>query len=186
MTIRDPSMVYLTLKTRDPVCLGKVPSKERGIYALRDHVGVIHYVGSTKDFLGRITRHVSGSLSRSHKFSHAYNTGRMWADKDDKSPDATLARKLRHAFSRRHCRTTFVLVPPAWDTRELSVLEKAVQALARPEGNHDWGDERNFTPLNEPKELVDALLDELSYSSDQRAAIERQAALCAAFGDTFG
>ena len=39
---------------------------------------------------------------------------------------------------------------------------------------------RGFVSLSEPKELVDALLDELLFSLDQRAAIERQAVLHAA------
>ena len=96
--------------------------------------------------------------------------------KKDKSPDALLAKQLRTAFIRRYCRATFVIVPPAlWS--ELKALEKAVQAKAAPEGLLKWGGKRSFVPLSEPKELVDALLDELRFTPDQRAAVERQSAL---------
>lgn len=61
---------------------------DRGIYTLHDHTGTIRYTGITKSvdsgFYDRIhNRHVTGSEGRSHKFSHAYNTGRMWCDKRD-------------------------------------------------------------------------------------------------------
>jgi hypothetical protein len=182
MIILEPSFVLRNLTTRDPVRLDALP-REHGIYALHDHAGAIRYNGITKTdrygFHGRINgRYVGGSESRSHKFSHAYNTGRMWRAKKDKRPDAGLAKDLRRAFIRRHCRATFVIVPPTlWD--ELSRLEIDVQAMA-PEGMLDWGGKRGFVSLSEPKELVDALLDELHFSPDQRAAVERQATLHAA------
>jgi hypothetical protein len=70
-----------------------------------------------------------------------------------------------------------VIVPPAlWG--DLSPLELAVQAIA-PDGMFAWGSKRAFDPLAEPKELLDALLDELRFTAAQRAAIERQAALYA-------
>jgi hypothetical protein len=178
----DPYVVLRDLTTRDPIRLDALP-RDHGIYALHDHTGSIRYVGITKGdrygFYGRINnRHVSGSESRSHKFSHAYNTGRMWRAKKDDRADAGVAKHLRTAFIRRHCRATFVIVQPTlWG--ELSRLEIAVQALA-PEGMLDWGGKRGFASLSEPKELIDALLDELRFSPDQRAAIERQAALHAA------
>ncbi len=52
-----------------------------GIYALTDHLGVIHYIGRTdaEGFRDRIyNRHVTGSEDRSHKFSWFYNIGRMY------------------------------------------------------------------------------------------------------------
>jgi hypothetical protein len=179
MMILDPSIVLRNLTTGDPVRLDALP-REHGIYALHDHTGAIRYVGITKadryGFRGRISsRHVSGSESRSHKFSHAYNTGRMWRAKKDDRPDASLAKQLRVAFIRQHCRATFVIVPSTlWG--ELPRLEIAVQAMA-PEGMLDWGGRGGFVCLSEPKELVDALLDELRFTPDQRAAVERQAAL---------
>ncbi|WP_234851368.1 recombinase family protein [Sinorhizobium meliloti] len=166
------------LITRGPSRLDALPH-DHGIYALHDHAGNIRYIGITKGdkygFYGRIySRHVSGSEGRSHKFSHAYNTGRMWRAKRDSSPDAGLAKHLRTAFVRRHCRASYVIVPPPWG--DLSQLEVAVQALA-PEGMFAWGSRRAFDPLSEPNELVDAVIDDLHFTSAQRDAVERQAAL---------
>jgi hypothetical protein len=178
----DPSIVLRELVSREPVRLGALPH-DHGIYALHDHAGAIRYIGITKSidsgFFDRIhNRHVTGSEGRSHKFSHAYNTGRMWRSKRDASPDACLAKRLRAQFIRRYCRATFVGVPLSLHA-ELPGLEKAVKALA-PQGMDDWADTRTFVPEIEPAELVDALLDDLRFSPDQRAAIERQAALYAA------
>jgi hypothetical protein len=164
------------------VYLSDLP-QEHGIYALHDHTGAIRYIGITKadkyGFRGRINnRHVSGSEGRSHKFSHAYNTGRMWRAKRDSRPDAASAKLLRTAFIRRHCRATFVDVPRTlWSG--LLELETAVKAMA-PQGMDDWGVKRDFVCLSEPKDLVDALLNELPFTFDQRVAVERQAALHAA------
>jgi hypothetical protein len=182
LAIFDPATVFRDLTTSDPVRLEAVP-REHGIYALHDHAGAIRYVGITKNdklgFYGRINnRHVTGSESRSHKFSHAYNTGRMWRAKKDDSPDANAAKRLRSAFVRRYCRVTFVAVSPTL-FGDLSKLEIAVQAIA-PARLLDWGSRRDFVSLTEPKELVDTLLDELRYSPDERAAVGRQAALYAA------
>jgi len=175
----DPANVFRTLMSDEPVRLEALPS-EHGIYALHDHSGTIRYIGITKvdkfGFRGRInSRHVTGSEGRSHKFSHAYNTGRMWRDKDDGGPDAMAAKALRAVFARRHCRATFVIIPTTLH-HELSRLEKAVQAMV-PLGILIWGNDRTFVPFSEPTELVDALLGEPSYSSDTRAAVERQAVL---------
>lgn len=178
----DPSTVLRDLVSREPVRLGALPH-DHGIYALHDHTGTIRYIGITKSidsgFFDRIhNRHVTGSEGRSHKFSHAYNTGRMWRAKWDASPDAVLAKRLRTELIRRHCRATFVTVPPSlWD--ELPRLEIAVQALA-PGSMLEWGGKRGFAPLSEPTDLVDAVLDDLDFTPDQRAAVERQAALHAA------
>lgn len=175
----DAREVLSQLISREPSRLDTLP-RDHGIYALHDHIGDIRYIGITKGdrngFYGRIySRHVSGSEGRSHKFSHAYNTGRMWREKRDKSPDAGVAKRLRTAFVRRHCHASYVIVPPAlWG--DLPRLELAVQAIA-PDGMFAWGSKRAFDPLAEPKELVDALLDELRFAPAQRAAIERQAAL---------
>jgi hypothetical protein len=97
--ILDPAVVLRSLITIDPVRLDALP-REHGIYALHDHRGAIRYIGITEadkyGFHGRINnRHVSGSEGRSHKFSHAYNTGRMWRAKKDSRLDAMLAKHLR-------------------------------------------------------------------------------------------
>jgi hypothetical protein len=135
--ILDPSATFRELSTSDPVRLHILP-RDQGIYALHDHAGAIRYIGITKQdqgFFDRVNyKHVSGSEGRSHKFAHAYNTGRMWRSKKDHRPDAKLARLLRRTFIRRYCRATFVAVPPKlWSG--LSTLETAVQAMAVIVGN---------------------------------------------------
>jgi hypothetical protein len=175
----DPSIILRDLTGREPLHLVMLPH-DRGIYALHDHLGAIRYIGITKSvdsgFYDRIyNRHVTGSEGRSHKFSHAYNTGRMWRAKKDRRPDACLAKRLRTEFIRRHCRATFVTVPLSLHP-ELPRLEMAVQALA-PASMMDWGGKRGFVPLPEPTLLIDQLLDELRFPADQRASVERQAAM---------
>jgi hypothetical protein len=177
--ILDPASTFRDLVTRAPVRLDALP-REGGIYALHDHIGAIRYIGVTElGFRDRIyRRHVTGSESRSHKFSHAYNTGRMWRAKDDFSSDAKVARALRAAFVRQYCRATYVAVSSA-RLVELVELEKAVQAMASQE-MLDWGERRSFVSLAEPAGLVDKLLLKLGYRPDECAAVERQAALHAA------
>lgn len=178
----DAKIVLEQLIGGKPSRLDALP-RDHGIYALHDHFGDIRYIGITKGdkngFYGRIySRHVSGSEGRSHKFSHAYNTGRMWREKRDNSPDASTAKHLRAAFVRHHCRASYVIVPSAhWG--DLPRLELAVQTIT-PDGMFAWGSKRAFDPLPEPREMVDALIDELRFTPAQRAAVERQAALCAA------
>lgn len=179
-----PEMIFRKLTTDAAIALGELP-REHGIYALHDHNGSIRYIGITRSdrsgLWGRIHgRHVCGSESRSHKFSHAYNTGRMWRAKEDRSSDAVLAKRLRTAFIRRNCRATFVSVPRALHD-QLPRLELQVQALA-PSGMLGWSAKRGFLPQREPTSLVDATLDDLGFSADQRTAIERQAALFASLG----
>ncbi|WP_203077392.1 hypothetical protein [Falsiroseomonas ponticola] len=178
--VLDPTKVFHELTAREPIPLDALPH-DHGIYALYDHAGLIRYIGITKKdkygFHGRIhSRHVGGSEERSHKFSHAYNTGRMWRAKKDKSADALQAKALRRAFARRYCRAAF-LVAPSTVSSDLAALELAVQALA-PAGMLAWGSKRSFVPVPEPTRLVDALLDELRYTPEQHAAIRRQAAKC--------
>ena len=175
----DPLEVYRSLRDGHPLRLGELP-REHGIYALHDHKGAIRYIGITPGdplgFYGRIhNRHAAGSEIRSHKFSHAYNTGRMYRAKKDARPDALLAKGLRAAFARRYCRATIVVVPPAL-LSQLRGMEKAVQALA-PAGTLNWGDQRGFSAVAEPRGLVDELLDEMRFTPEQRQAIERQAIL---------
>lgn len=95
---------------------------------------------------------------RSHKFSHAYNTGRMWREKKDQSPDAKAAKALRSAFIRRHCKATFVVVPKVFHA-QLPALELAVQDLAS-SGMRWTGVILTFVALPEPRDLVDAILNE--------------------------
>ncbi|MFC3693202.1 hypothetical protein [Chenggangzhangella methanolivorans] len=175
----DPEALYQSLATQEPTPLAALP-RTHGMYALYDHEGVMRYVGITMNdqsgFYGRIyQRHVAGSESRSHKFSHAYNTGRMWRAARDSRPDAKLSKGLRTAFVRRFCRATVIEVPIARHA-DLPLLERTVQRLA-PAGQLTWIDARGFEPIDEPRALVDLLLAELAYTSDRVEALLRQAAL---------
>ncbi|MFG1400239.1 MULTISPECIES: hypothetical protein [Roseixanthobacter] len=176
--VLDPAAVYDALVTQDRLRLPELP-RTHGIYALYDHAGDMRYIGITPvdphGFHGRINnRHVTGSEGRSHKFSHAYNTGRMWRNKRDNGADAKVAKDLRSHFARRYCRATIVPVE-----RELHALlptfEKAVQAKA-PAGQLLWLNKRGFDPYDEPVALVDSLLSELAFTSEQHAALGRQQA----------
>ena len=118
---------------------------------------------------------MTGSEDNSHKFSCAYNTGRMWRAHRDARPDARLAKRLRAAFVRRYCRATTVTVPLSL-CADLPRLETAVKALA-PLGMLDWNDKRSFVPEIEPTILAAALLNDLRFSSHQRTGVELQAAL---------
>lgn len=170
--ILDPESIYRNLLDQERLALSALPGTH-GIYALFDHAGTMRYVGITmKDrhgFHGRINnRHVAGSEARSHKFSHAYNTGRMWRARRDAGPDAMLAKGLRTRFARRYCRATVLPLEENLLAR-LPALETAVQAAA-PTGQLLWLSKRGFEPCAEPEVLVDDLLAELRFMPEQRAA----------------
>lgn len=170
------------LVTSAPSRLHDVPA-DYGIYALRDHMNEIRYIGITRSQNGGLkdriySKHVAGSSGRSHKFSHAYNTGRMWQDKHDTNPEAIFAKELRRAFARRFCSATFMVVPGSITKSEywsaLRNLEEMVCGLAHPDMLL-WSNKRSFDPLTEPVEHVDLLLDELGWSRSRREAVARQA-----------
>lgn len=176
--ILNPESIYRNLLDQERLALSALPDTH-GIYALFDHAGAMRYVGiTTKDrhgFHGRINnRHVGGSEERSHKFSHAYNTGRMWRARRDAGPDAMLAKELRRRFARRYCRATVLPLEEKLLSR-LPALETAVQAAA-PAGQLLWLFKRGFEPCAEPEELVNNLLAELRFTPEQRAAVDRQRA----------
>ncbi|MET3892707.1 hypothetical protein ABIE41_003783 [Bosea sp. OAE506] len=178
----SPAAVLRHLTMIEPSRLDVLPN-QHGIYALHDHGGDIRYIGITSSaqsgFFDRIhNRHAAGSEGRSHKFSHAYNVGRMWRAKRDDGADARLAKRLRNTFIRRHCRASFLPVDAL--PVDLRNLEAAVQSLAS-EDMLAWGRRRHFTAMAEPVELVDETLDELRFSREQRLAVERQAALHEAY-----
>jgi hypothetical protein len=153
-------------------------TRGNGLYALRDHRGVIRYIGisaAAAGFRNRIhDRHVTGSEERSHKFSFAYNVGRMWRAHRDDSADAKLAKAFRTHFIRRHCTASILAVAGACPLtkRELEWIEAEVKALA-PLEMRSW--DGVFEPEPETNELVDALIDELGLSPAQRTALDRQA-----------
>jgi hypothetical protein len=185
----EPYSVLDFLTSRVPVTLEKLPN-EHGVYALIDHMGQVRYFGvtaaATGGFRVRINnKHVTGSEGYSHKFSHAYNTGRMWRSRApcalQDSRDAKAAKRLRAVFCRRHCKAAYFSVPLSGARRdyfgELTALEKQIQSIASPLMRR-W-ERLHFVVEDEPKEMVDALIDELGYSAELRGALERQAELFA-------
>jgi hypothetical protein len=185
----EPYFVLDALTTRVPVALENLPD-EYGVYALVDHSGQVRYFGVTAatggGFRVRINnKHVTGSGGYSHKFSHAYNTGRMWRSRGpcalQESRDAKAAKRLRAVFCRKHCKAAYFSVPLSGAGRdyfgELTALEKQIQSIAPPSMRR-W-ERLHFTAEDEPKEMVDALIDELGYSAELRRALERQAELFA-------
>lgn len=154
--------------------------RHKGIYALADHEHRFRYIGSTegKDFRDRIqNRHATGTEANSHKFSWAYNTGRMY--RGPKDPDKNLmddrhaAKQLRNAFIRKHCRA--VWMPLQGSRAEIEELEHAMIRIAPLEAVL-WNRERTqCDPPPEPSELVDVLIAELGLDAVTRARLERQA-----------
>jgi hypothetical protein len=169
-----------------PVLLADLP-EEFGLYALWDHAGEIRYIGctpkATEGFRTRIfNKHATGSEGRSHKFTQAYCTGRMWryckklhpseALSEQQAFDANAAKKLRNAFIRKFCRATYVSLATkrsigyfSW----LTGLESEVQALA-PTSMRAW-EGIKFHSAQEPEELVEQLLIEVP---EIRGAVDRQ------------
>ena len=176
------------LRTSEPQPLTDLPEKF-GIYALWDHEKKIRYIGctpkATEGFRTRVgSKHVTGSEGRSHKFSQAYCTGRMWryCKKFDPSAaliaqdlnDAKLAKKLRTLFIRKHCRATFVEISADECAGNyfsfLTSLESEVLALS-PSSMRLW-ERIEFSSVKEPVFLVNELLEE---HPSLKGAAERQA-----------
>jgi hypothetical protein len=158
-----------------------------GIYALADHLGAIHYIGSTSatSFRDRIyQRHVNGSEERSHKLACNYSIGRMYRDRKCAyyvPRDAKIAKDLRREFIRRHC--LVACVPLKLSKRNIETLEKEVIRIA-PSDLISWnGTRARVNRLPEPRELVDALIEDLQLTSDECAALERQARLFHKYGN---
>jgi len=150
-----------------------------GLYGLGDHNGRLHYFGMTDSdsFKDRIwSRHISGSEDRSHKLACNYSVGRMWHDRkhpDAMAPDGKIARKVRQAFVRSYC--IFVCMPLIVPKNELKRLENEVIDLAWPH-IADWNKTRKrVATFDEPRELVDIILDDLGLDAADREALDRQA-----------
>jgi hypothetical protein len=150
-----------------------------GIYALTDHLGDIHYIGITEanSFRDRIySRHVNGSEERSHKLACNYNIGRMWRDRksaDHVSRDAQIAKNLRREFIRRHCLAA--CIPLDYTKQALEALENEIFAIVPPDMISWNATRKRVNCLPEPRDLVDALIDELGLGLEERAALDRQA-----------
>jgi hypothetical protein len=186
----DARSIFERLTQFEPVNLADLP-EEFGIYALWDHERQIRYIGSTpkatEGFRTRIySKHATGSEGRSHKFTQAYCTGRMWrycarldgpAAASAQSPaDAVAAKKLRNAFIRKYCMASYVTISrsslPDPYFANLTSLEFRLQAMALP-SMRVW-EGIGFRPLPEPTALVDLLLAELPHFA---AGAERQNAI---------
>ena len=169
-----PQAILDQLRDQAGVVLNELPSSS-GIYALRDHLGTIRYIGiaHTEGFRTRISnKHTSGSEDRSHKFSAAYNSGRMWRDRHaGHGPDAKVSKRLRIAFIRKHCTASYVPIENYGSKSELEAIEVAVQQLAEPD-EIAWC--RTFQCVTEPEHLVDSLMNELRFSDNDRNAVMRQ------------
>lgn len=186
----SPKAILLALQQQAPIKLASLPD-EHGVYALIDHTGLIRYVGVTESsamgFRRRIYQyHVTGSEGRSHKFSQAYNTGRMWRSRSANNQQAPayakLAKSLRTTFCRTFCKAAYFSV-----TRDecpenffgfLTHLEREVQRLA-PTSMRQW-EGIHFPSVPEPVALVDRLIESLNLSQAEREALDVQAALCGA------
>lgn len=158
-----------------------------GIYALSDHSGKIHYIGMTEAscFRDRIyNRHVTGSEERSHKLACNYNIGRMWRDRkcpDHDPDDARFSKTLRCEFIRHHCLAA--CVPLRATKAELKAMERGILRIAPPDMISWNATRKRVNRLPEPRDLVDALIADLGWGIDARAALDRQARLFEKYGD---
>jgi hypothetical protein len=183
-----PEAILQKLQEQMPVALADLPN-EHGVYALFDHSGSIRYIGVTESpdmgFWRRIFQyHVTGSEGRSHKFSQAYNTGRMWRSRkgnpEQLTVNAKLAKSLRTKFCRTYCKATYVAIPrsaaPDNFFQFLTQLESQIQRIA-PSVMRTW-EGIKFRAVAEPIELVDKLIASAGFSSTDCSAFDTQALLC--------
>lgn len=190
--IKNAASILRELTESSPCSLQGLPSTY-GIYALWDHTWTIRYIGctpkATEGFNIRVGRkHVAGSEGMSHKFSHAYCVERMWryskrihpdaSGSAQSEADASLAKRLRTLFIRKHCRVSLVEISPTRSNdyfRVLTDLECEVKALA-PSYMKSW-DGTRFKPEAEPIMLVDEVLSahpELVAASNRQQTIYRR------------
>lgn len=172
---QTPERILSYLHETPPLPLADLPPGQ-GIYALYDHTGAPRYIGiTTMGLWRRIHDYHAGGDGNSHKFSTVYNAGRMFHTRKDSRTDAVdgrISKELRRLFARAHCRAVGFEIPGK-SKRELLDIESHVRRIAPPETTL-WNDARAL-PASEPEALVDALLDQLGWSTDKLAAIDRQA-----------
>jgi|TARA_R100000687_G_scaffold83605_1_gene87567 DNA polymerase III epsilon subunit-like protein len=173
-----PDSILQQILCATPKATSMAPKDSRGVYGLVDHLGDLRYIGSTRSaaetFYKRIhQRHRTGSETTSHYFSRMYNTGRMWRLRNDPATkaDGDIAKKLRNAFIAEHCRAVWV---PLSDELDIAGLEAAVIELA-PKEVVAWN-RRGMEAYEEPVDLVDHVIDQLKFSTVERAALDRQRA----------
>ena len=170
----DPAEILKRLRYCSGVELEALLSSS-GMYALRNHSGVMQYLGiaHSEGFRVRIrNKHATGSEDRSHKFSAAYNSGRLWRDRHNGCrEDGSIAKRLRNRFILRHCTASFVEISDYADKAALELIERNVIALAS-STEITWNGK--FRAVEEPVELVDQLISEVRLSPADLAALERQ------------
>src|SRR5690606_23120697 len=121
-----PNEILERLRVCRGMPLEQLP-RASGIYALRDHVGAIRYLGiaHSEGFRVRIrNKHATGSEDRSHKFSAAYNAGRLWRDRHTgNKADGAISKRVRNAFILRHCTASIVEIPVYDGKAALELIE---------------------------------------------------------------
>jgi hypothetical protein len=172
----DLEHVLRRLMTHEPMKLSEVTSREAGVYALYDHEHRPAYIGLSTNLRRRIWNNHAAADGNSHKFSTAYNAGRMFHCRKNPSScptDGPVAKKLRTLFAREFCRA--VIYPlPGFSKRDLDPVEAALRSMAPAQATR-WNDIKALD-AREPAELVDQLLTALNWNAVQRDAIQRQAA----------
>ncbi|MFA9200694.1 MAG: hypothetical protein ACEQR8_05830 [Cypionkella sp.] len=170
----EPNEIIERLRSCSGLPLERLPGTS-GIYALRDHTGTIRYIGiaHTEGFRVRIrNKHATGSEDRSHKFSAAYNSGRLWRDRHDGcKTDGAVAKRLRNQFILKHCSASVVEIADYGSKAALEQIERDVISLASPQ-EVTWNGK--FAPVDEPSELIDRLIEEARFNDEGRAALDRQ------------
>ena len=170
----DARSILSALRDQRGVSLPDLPGSS-GIYTLRDHKGSIRYFGiaHTEGFRIRIrNKHATGSEDRSHKFSAAYNSGRLWRDRhSEHQEDGAIAKRVRNQFILTHCSASVFPIADYASKASLEALEASVIQLASADETI-WN--RKFKALEEPKALVDALINAMRLGTQEIAAIERQ------------
>lgn len=87
--------------------------------------------------------------------------------------EGALAKSLRALIARRFCLVRTLALPGSTKAERIH-LEGLVRSMA-PGTMNDWNDKKAI-PAAEPISLVDQVLDEMGWTEDERAKLERQAA----------
>lgn len=178
----DVKSILARLQSAPPTRLDELPN-ERGIYELYDHAGRPCYIGRTASMTLRkriYCYHVTGDRN-SHKFSAAYNAGRMFHERKHPatcSEDGPISKALRNGFVRKYCRAAFFSLPSCTD-EEIAELERQLIAVAPPEMKL-WNGSKKVE-ATEPTNLLDEFLNEGSWTPAQLDAFARQAERWRAF-----
>jgi hypothetical protein len=180
MTTPTPKEAFVMLMDQTPVKLADLVGGG-GLYALEDECGVVRYIGETgSPFLDRIyNRHCAGD-DNSHKYSTAFNAGRLWGmssvdinpvkRKVSDGSDGKTSKELRTLFTRLRCRARVIDLPHLTKPQR-KALEAGVLAIA-PEENKRWNDKRLLAAY-EPHGL-DEFIAAISWPANRVDAVGRQ------------